>query len=602
MNKQATPANVHYQVAVHPERHELTVHMRLNGDFAHGAMRLEIPTWVPGDYSFAPLARDLFELRAHDTASGKPLPIRRDGWQGFVVDGCEGDVSVSYRATAYAPEIGEQSGILDSDYAVLMGARYLHNAHHTGTCTVSYELPQAWQGTIHHPSGAVQLDAHSWRYPSYEILLDTPVVMGRYRLLERNIQGTPFYFAFVDGGVGLEQSVDAFVDRVAKVSAGFGRMFGGFPFEDYTFVLSLNPDNEWGLEHLTSTMCGLGPDVFVDPDQNAIGVRVCAHELFHAWNVRRLRPAPLMQLEHALTCGSFTEGLWMAEGFTRYYEFLSCARAGVYSPEQFFSSVVGYLEHLRAVPAYERVSAADSSLATYLNHSPKFPGRTASCIDYYDKGMLIAFDIDATLRLGPRQQTLDSTFRGFFDEYLSGGPQYEGYTNADVISYFNGQRDGLGKLIEAAVCRPAGLTTDTLLPQLGFTLQHTTVRQLGIMFLNQNAPAIYNVLDDTPAGASGLAAGDVIIAVNGFPYTQAALSWAAGHTEPVTLEVRRGHRQLSFTVVPAPQRKIGGLVWDGDAAQAARIGAWLESHFDPAPGQRFATDFYENFHGIETVI
>ncbi|WP_219134787.1 hypothetical protein [Janthinobacterium sp. UMAB-60] len=596
-----TTSNVHYQVSVDPQRHELTVCMRLTGDLARGPIRLETPTWVPGDYSFAPLARELFELQAHDSHSGAPLPLWRDGWQAFVVDGGAGDVTVRYRASAYAAEFGEQAGIVDSEYAVLLGTRYLHSPDHAGPCSVSYELPEAWRASIHHPSGATPLGANGWRYPSYEILLDTPVVMGGYRLLERTVQGTPFYFAFVDSGVGFDEGVEAFVDQVAQVAAGFGRMFGTFPFEDYTFVLSLNPAAEWGLEHLTSTMCGLSQDVFVDPAQNAIGVRVCAHELFHAWNVRRLRPAPLLQLQHALTCGSFSEGLWMAEGFTRYYEFLSCTRAGIYSPGQFFSSVVGYLEHLRAVPAYERVSAADSSLATYLNH-PKYPGRPASSIDYYDKGMLIAFDVDATLRLGSNTQTLDRSFRGFFEEYLSGGRDHEGYTNDDVITYFDSQRAGLGAQIGAAVRHPGGLGTEALLGELGFAVQHSTVLQLGIMFLNQGAPAIYNVLDNTPAGNSGLAPDDVITGINGYPYTPAALAWASAKTAPVALEVLRGHRRLIFSVTPAPQSKISALIWAGNETQAARLATWLENDFAPLPGERFATEFYENFHGIETVV
>ncbi|MDC8756919.1 hypothetical protein [Janthinobacterium fluminis] len=602
MSMTTDSSDVHYDVTVHPERHELAVRMRLTGAVATGQIRLEIPTWVPGDYSFAPLARDLFDVRASDTASGAPLALSRDGWQAFHIEGGSGDVTVSYRAWAYAPELGEPSGIVDNEYAVLMGARYLHSPAYLGPCTVGYALPADWQGRVHHPSGAVETGLNTWRYPSYEVLLDTPVVMGRYELLERTVHGTPFYFTFVDGGVGFAEGAPAFVDSVAAVAAGFHQVFGGFPFQDYTFVLSLNPSNEWGLEHLTSTMCGLDPDVFVDADKNAVGVRVCAHELFHAWNVRRLRPAPLMHLDRELSSGSFSDGLWMAEGFTRYYEFLSCTRAGVYGAGQFFSAVVGYLEHLRAVPAYERVSGADSSLATYLNHSPKYPGRPANCIDYYDKGMLIAFGADATLRLGSATQSLDSAFRGFYEEYVSGGPGYAGYTVADTVAYFNGQRAGLGTLIEAAVRHPAGLTTEALLEQLGFVVLHETVNQLGVMFLNDGAPTIYNVLDDTPAGRSGLAPQDVITGVNGFNFTPAALAWAAAQPEALTLDVKRGHRRLAFTVTPAPKRKIGKLLWNGSTAQAERLQAWLGVPFTFAPGQSIDLDFYENFHGIETVM
>jgi predicted metalloprotease with PDZ domain len=602
MHTNEGPSDVRYHVTIQPERHELMVRMRLTGPVARGRIRLEVPTWVPGNYTFSQLARGLFEVHATSTETGAPLAVTRDGWQAFHVEGGEGDVTVTYRVSAYDVELSEPAGIVDNEYAVLLGTRYLHSPAHLGVCTVTYALPPAWEGRVHHPSGATREGPDTWRYPSYEILLDTPVVMGHYSRLERDVRGTPFYFVFVDRGVAFDAKAPGFADQVAAVAVGFHKMFGSFPFSDYTFVLSLNPAAEWGLEHLTSTMCGLGPDVFTDPDLYATGVRVCAHELFHAWNVRRMRPAPLMHLDRHLTSGSFTEGLWMAEGFTRYYEFLSCARTGVYSPDQFFSSVVGYLEHLRAVPAYERVSGADSSLTTYLNHSPKYPGRPASCIDYYDKGMLIAFGIDATLRLHSQDRSLDTAFRGFFEKYVTGGPDYAGYTTRDAIGYFNEIQPGLAGLIESTVNHPGGLTTEALLEHLGFVVHHETVHQLGIMFLDDGAPTLYNVLDDTPAGRSGLAPGDVITGVNGFTYTPAGLAWAASQTAPTTLEVMRGQRRLSFTMTPAPHRKISKLTWNGNEGQAKRLYAWLERRFPLAPGQDFEVDFYENFHGIETVM
>jgi membrane-associated protease RseP (regulator of RpoE activity) len=155
---------------------------------------------------------------------------------------------------------------------------------------------------------------------------------------------------------------------------------------------------------------------------------------------------------------------------------------------------------------------------------------------------------------------------------------------------------GVGKL------SPGGLTTEAILGDLGFVVNCETVQQLGIMFLNSGAPTHYNVLDNSPAGQSGLAPEDVITGVNEFSYTPAALSWAASQTAPVTLAVLRGHRRLSFAMTPATHRKIARLTWNGSAAQAERIKGWLERPFDPRPGQVFKVNFYENFHGIETVM
>lgn len=596
-----TSSSVTYFVRVLPDKHELEIEMILTGAIAMGRIRLETPVWVPGDYSFAPYARDLFELQAQQIDTHQSLTVTRDGWQAFFIEQGNGAVSVKYTAYAYATEFGEPSGILDSEYAVLLGTRYLYAPAHLGACRVSYALPDAWK-KIHHPAGATRIDETTWEYPSYEILLDTPVVMGHFNLYNRTVHGTEFYHVFVDQGVGFAAEVESFVEKLARIAEVFYTIFGSFPFENYTFVLTLNPAADWGLEHLTSTMCGLGPDVFTVEDETAHGVRVCAHELFHAWNVRRLRPSPLKKLEEQLASGSFTEGLWVAEGFTRYYEFLACTRVGVYSVEQFFSSVVGYYQHLTVQPAYERISGVDSSLATYLNHS-KYSGRVNNSIDYYDKGMLIAFEADSVLRIEVPNYSLDRAFAEFYRAYVDGGPEYTGYTTHDVIQFFEKIHHGLGKMLADGAEHPAGLSVPVQLERLGFRLDWQEELYLGLVFKDDLGPTIYNVLDTSPAGQSGIAPEDVLTGVNGYAFSSQALQWAATHSAAVTLQVLRGHRMLSFSITPAKRQKIQTLIWEGDKAQAERIATWLgRKDFNPGKGQIFKLDFYENFHGIEAVL
>ncbi|MGJ7032992.1 hypothetical protein [Niabella hirudinis] len=602
---------VSYQVKLRPQSLEMSVEMQITGDVANGKngeLLLELPTWVPGDYSFESYGRDIFSISAED-AGGNELSVERKGLNGYLVKVTDGPVLVKYRASCYEPDLGDAMGIVDSDYAVLMGTRYLFCPGFVGACSVDYaEIPQGWK--IHHPSGAKREgNTNKWVYPSFEILLDTPVCFGGFTLLQRTVKDIPFYFVFVDKGIGFDEKVNGFVDQVCLTAEKIHDVFGLFPFSDYTFILSLNPQADWGLEHLTSNMSGIGPEVFVDDGLFATGIRVCAHELFHAWNVRRLRPAPLGQLKHQLCCGSFTEGLWMAEGFTRYYEFLISARAKAYSPDQFFSAIAGYFRHLTQQPAYSRVSVADSSLATYMNHS-KYPGRVNNSIDYYDKGMLIAFGLDTRLRSADKQAqyaSLDDSFRAFYLQYFGDGTtipnDYVGYTTKEVIQFYEEAQPGLGSVLAAQLTEPGHIDTDRQLEAIGFEVKWLDTRYLGLFFLNDGAPTIYGVGDDSPAGQAGMAPNDVIQTINGFAFSLKGLEWAASQTAAVELEVLRGHRKLSFQVTPAAFRKMNYLVWKGTAAQAEKINQWLDTAaFKPAAGQRFDLDFYDNFHGIEQMV
>ncbi|MFZ7091313.1 hypothetical protein [Primorskyibacter sp. 2E233] len=601
---QRDDCDARYVISIDPKKLEISVKLHLSGKAVSDGMTLTVPSWVPGDYEFEPYGRDLFQISASDPDTDESVEIFRDGWNGYRLTGVRDRVDICYTACAYTPDLGDAMGLVDSNYAILLATRYLFNPDYLGDCEVHYvNLPDGWD--IHHPSGAQRLgDATAWRYPSFEILLDTPVVLGNPTVHTRTIKSVPFHFVFVDQAVGFDQKVVEFLDLVEAAIKAIHDIFGLFPFEDYTFILSQNPQADWGLEHLTSNMSGLGPDVYVDPAAFAAGVRVCAHELFHAWNVRRLRPAPLGQLSKQLTCGCFTEGLWMAEGFTRYYEFLVSTRAGAYDPDHFFSAVFGYWQHLSRQPAFGRVSAVDSSYASYLNHA-KYPGRVNNSIDYYDKGMLIAFALDSRLRRIRSGASLDAAFRDFYLEFFGQGqtlpPEYLGYTTTQVIDFFNGVEGGLGDTLGNWLKYPAGIDTVADLVALGLEPVVEESHAIGVFFLNDGAPEIYGVADDMPASV-GLAPGDVITAVNGFAYTRAAMDWAAASPAPLTLSVRRGHRLLEFTMTPQPHGRVTGLRWTGTGEQAELIADWLGRDFSPTQGQVFAVTFYENFHGVEAMI
>jgi len=592
--------SVSYRVAVAPAEHELRITTTITDADVDGVLRLESPTWVPGDYEFQTFGRDVFGVAARDAGTGAQLPVRRSGWQAYEIERATGSVEITYTAYCSSWDRSEACGILGDTNGVLTGARYLRVPAYDGEYEVNYELPPGWG--IHHPSGAVQVADTAWRYPSYEILLDTPVCVGAFDRVSRQRNGTPFHYVFLDRAIGSESEEEHFVDQVDAVVQTFYEMFGLFPFEDYTFISSLNPNAEWGLEHLTSTMVGLGPDVFTDPDQHAVGVRVCAHELFHAWNVRRLRPAPLDDLDFER--GSFTEGLWVAEGFTRYYEFLSCTRTGVYSPQQFFSAVVNYYRHLAALPAYRRVSPIAASLATFLNHDDKYPGRVNDAIDYYDAGMVIAFGIDATLRSQTDDASLDSAFSAFYDGFVGRG---SGYTPEQLRDFLDGVHAGVGTQAYREASEAGAVSLVDRLQMLGFDVGVETVPYVGLVFLDNGvpddgAPKIYGVLDTGPAARRGIAPEDVITAVNGYPFELEALLWAIEHEPVVRIDVVRGNQSRSYDIEVGQRDEIARLTWAGSDEQAQRITAWTRQQFTPAQGSQMPLDFYENFHGVETVV
>jgi predicted metalloprotease with PDZ domain len=572
-----------YVIAVLPEAHQLKGELSISRETA-GPLRLAVPTWVPGAYGLMKYGRDLFEVRAVD-GSGAELEVVREGWSGFRIDAAPSELRLTWRAAAYDPVWGELSGLVDHTHAVLRATRYLRVPEHTGPCTVRYALPAGW--ALHHPSGAHSLGENRFLYASFAALLDAPVVCGAFETHTRTVQGVKFHHVFLDRAVGFESEVDNFLDALCRVAEGAHQVFGGFPFADYTYIFTHSPTAHWGLEHADCTMIGLGENVYIDPAARNAGVRVCAHELFHAWNVCRLKPVELATA--GFESPPAPDTLWVAEGVTRYYEFLLGTRAGEITPEAFFSNVVNYHRHLSAQPASARVSAVDSSRATFLNHN-KYPGSINSTIDYYDAGMLIAFEVDAALRA--KGSSLDARMFQFYIDRMNAGGSYTLQQAVDALG-----TPGLMERVKGTL----GDQTPQALEQLGFSVQREPRAQLGLVLASNTGPEIANVLDTAPAAKTGIAAGDIIQRVDGFPFSLKALQWLTAHRPELQLTVLRGHRTLEFTLGVTRLDDLSSLTWVGDARQLAALASWLGVELAWKKGRNIPLSAFDNFHGIQMV-
>ncbi len=595
--RHAHPHAPEYHVRVLPEEHTLDVELLFT---RHGDAPLElaVPTWVPGAYGFMKYGRDVYDVRATDAETGEHLAVTRHGWSSFLVAGPSKRVRVTWRATMSDAAWGELAGIVDDRFAVLLATRYLHVVGHEGPCRVRYHVPTAWP--LHHPSGAHAVSSEAseqtWEYPSFAALLDTPVVLGSFVQRTRTHADVPFHHVFVGDAVGFDTEVDAFVDDVMKIVKECESVFGAFPFADYTFVFGCDPRFHWGLEHANGTMIGLSPDTFIDPKERLAALRVSAHELVHAWNVCRLKPRGLDHLDHEH--GSFTDGLWVSEGFTRYYEFLLLVRAGLMSPERFLSNLGCYYRALTSLPAFAHATLADSSRATFLNHN-RYPGSVNSTIDYYDKGMLVAFDLDAALRFHETPSTLDREFRAFYEAYVG----KKGFTTDDVRTFFSREAKEVDGLLEREVLSAGQLSTLEWLTKLGFEVEMSSRRVLGVVLKEGVGPRIGNVLEGGPAARVGLAPDDDIERVDGFPFTAKRLAWLTAREDEIEVDVARGHARRTYHVRPTPTQLPVALVFRGGSQEIGRLRAWLGlPDLTFQAGHAIPLEAYDNFHGTDAVV
>ncbi|MGH7675674.1 MAG: hypothetical protein ACREMV_10420, partial [Gemmatimonadales bacterium] len=383
--------------------------------------RFVIPDWAPGAYRLMQSGPNIGTVRAK-TVAGESLAVTRDSPISWTVDTRGADRIVVTYSTAIRNSaewsrannrwfLRRTSGMVDGPRTFV----YLDGWMLTPSY-VRFRLPAGWRiatGLVPTTDSAVY-----WA-PSYDVLIDSPALLGRFVDYRFTAGGVPHRAAVDLGGGRPAYNERAFVNMLRRVSEATIGLFGGAPYRDYSFLFS---GSGGGLEHLNSTTIGF----------DAAGTRrnptthegVTAHELFHAWNVKRIRPVELGPFDY--TRPVRTPNLWVAEGVTDYYTLVILARSGLDSPADFTRKIANAIETHRNNPARLTVSPERSSWTVW--DEPATNG--ALQISYYLQGQLLGFMLDLAIRDSTdNRRSLDDVLRYLFDHHAG----ERGYTRDDLV-------------------------------------------------------------------------------------------------------------------------------------------------------------------------
>ena len=570
---------------------------------------LEVPTWVAGAYAFLRYGRDLYATEA-TSGDGPTLHIERAGLSGFRVvaagTGTFDTLFFSARVQARDAAWGELSGLLGPSGGIFLPTAMPVVAGWRGPVDVELHAGEG-RGVLVAGVTEKTTRPECMRFASFDSWLDTPIVVGSPVVVVREVRGCRFEHVFCQKTLGFEAEIGSFIDDLVRVAEACHDLFGHFPFKRYTWIISFDPRDHWGLEHAHSTMIAIGEDALIDDEVRFCALRVAAHELFHAWNVWRLRPDAFRLASR--TEGAFTDALWLCEGFTRYYEFVLLMRAGLMGPERLLENIVSFHSFHTARPAYAHTTLVDSSLATFLNHT-RWPGAWNATLDYYDGGMLVAFELDALLRTR-FSSSLDELFAGFYKKYEN----KSGFDTAAFEGFLVERFSALEGWISRKVRQPASLDVEGALRSLGFSVERKASVRVGVVFEPKGALVVAQVLEGSPAHAAGLCPGDEITIIDGYRATVKGFSWATQRGQSCRLFLRRGHAfhevelrgrpvdewvalRVAGSLAPAAVGLFGPC---GEAGQAGQAGQAKRAAAAWPDGHRTTISHYDNFHGTERI-
>lgn len=429
-----------------------------------------MPAWRPGSYRIANHGKAVREFEAK--VAGKKLEAENLDTNLWKLTGVpKGDLVVSYRIPARSSQLRSRNKDEGECYRVRGPSLWMSEIRSKGKpITVELALPKGWQvttGLERKGSARLKGKIQLLRYvaPDYDVLIDCPLMMGKYEYFDFRLDGKRFEIALY-GASKDKTDRQEFASRIKKICGNFGRMFGGFPFKHYSFLFLTGGFGGGGLEHLNSTNISMSSLRGSRPGRKSWTDSVISHEFFHLWNVKRLRPEALGPFDY--TGPNRTTALWFSEGFTSYYGEKCLTQAGLLGPADYWKHMARNYTNLRRNPNRKRMDIAETSWTVW---DGPYMGRPGT-VSYYLKGECLGLLLDILIRdASGNARSLDDVMRKLYSQCLETGRGFGEDDLRRTCADVAGQ--SLDEFFDRYVYGTEDLPLETVLPKAGLEVKIT---------------------------------------------------------------------------------------------------------------------------------
>jgi predicted metalloprotease with PDZ domain len=530
----------------------------VKADFPTGGLDtllVSLPAWSPGNYEIQNYARFVRHFAVHD-ATGKALfwdRLDKDTWRA----GTAKNTTVTVEFDYYADTIDLSQARLVSDFGQFLGTNLFlyQNGHLERPAEVRFALPTGWDVMT-----ALPRSGDAYRAADYNELADAQTFVGHFARDSISVDGKWIRIGFWPAADYTPATSKNLKDGIGRQAATQNKLMGGAPYDVYTVFFNIIHEPipfGGGLEHAASQYDILPTEMYVDASGNfGSFVRpLTAHEFFHLWNVKRIRPAEMWPYDYRAE--QYTPLLWWSEGVTDYYGDLTNLRSGLWTDSDWLGNTQSNVDQVEQIP--EPWSEEDGSIATWINEIYDNSSQM-----YYPKGSLTGLLLDISIRNATdNKHSLDEVTRNLYTRFYKQG---KGFRTADLLALFTeaGMPDVNG-FYQRYINGRDPLPYEQILPLAGIAVQRTSQTSLfiGVSF-GGVANVLGGVVDGGPAQQAGLQAGDTIVSVGDIT-VQPDKDWGptfrsryGGKTGPVPVVVRRDGQTMTLNVTPG-QRTVTGV-------------------------------------------
>jgi len=419
----ASPVNISYTITFpEAQAHYADVEMDITG-LHQRALNLKMPVWTPGSYLVREFSKNVESFTAE--AKGKPVEAkktRKNIWHLIT----ENIPAIKVRYRVYAFELSVRTPFIDVSHAFLSTTGvFLYPdgmLHHSSTVHI---IPYKSWTTVSTSLEMVNNDPFTLHSPDYDILFDSPIYVGTQDVFGFDVNGTKYEVAMCGQGNYDKAKLTTDMPKIIEHEVA---VFGENPNKRYVFIVLNTSKGGGGIEHLSSTVLGAPRDNYANSRGYQGFLTLVAHEHFHLWNVKRLRPFVLGPFDYDNE--NYTTDLWIAEGFTTYYQDMIVRRTGIYPVDNYLNTLAGDINYVTNQPGNKIQSLAEASFDAWIKYYRPNENSANTNISYYNKGSIIALLFDLEIINDTKgKYSLDDVMHYMYHTYYK--TKKRGYTDKE---------------------------------------------------------------------------------------------------------------------------------------------------------------------------
>lgn len=519
-----------------PNSHYFAVKIDVQENTA-AAQEFKLPVWTPGSYLVREFSKNLNQVRAID-AQGKELTVKKKAKNAWEVQ-CNGTASYTVFYEVYAFELSVRTPFLDNTHGFVAGAGvFMYTEETRNQLGVLKIYPHASFKKVSTALAPADFKSEpgcqSFVFKDYDQLVDSPIEIGNQQEFSFMAAGVRHRVAMY--GEANYNTTDLQRD-MAKVVESATAVFGSNPNQDYLFIVHNVTDGQGGLEHLNS--CVLSVSRWSYTGSNYLGfINLVAHEYFHLWNVKRIRPIELGPFNYDQEC--YTSLLWVMEGITSYYDELLLLRAGFYTKADFLNKLQSQINYVEGSPGSRVQPVAHASFDAWIKAYRPNENSGNTTMTYYSRGAVIGAVLDAYLiQRSKGKQSLDGFMQLLYQKYaldLKRGfsetefeQELSNYCGEDMHAFFTQYVNGTAIIPYQKYFEPMGLKV---------TDQTSTLTNFGAALEPGEVLKVRTVRSGSAAEDAGISVGDEILACDGYRIDKAGLENKYNNLQPgVSMEL-----------------------------------------------------------------